>query len=146
MIYENLQYKHINELSILYQDAFNAPPWNDQWTLESASKRLMQMLKCDGFYGLVSYKNNKIVGMILGNHEYFYDGIHFNIKEFCVDIQLRGNGFGSALLNEFLIRLKNNGIDKAILFTSRTDGTEGFYKKRGFQSFNTMVMMGRKLK
>ena len=146
MMYENLQYKHITDLSILYQDAFNAPPWNDQWTLESASKRLMQMLKCDGFYGLVSYKNNKIVGMILGNHEYFYDGVHFNIKEFCVDINLRGNGFGSALLNEFLIRLRNNGIDEAILFTSRTNGTEDFYNKHGFKSFNTMVMMGRKLK
>lgn len=147
MIYKDLEKEHVPQLAKLYMDAFNAAPWNDEWTLESASNRLLQMINCEGFYGLVCYNNdNSIIGMILGNHEYFYNGMHFNIKEFCVDIKLRGQGVGSELLDEFLKRLEEKGIDEVILFTSRTDGTEGFYNKRGFASFNSMVMMGKPLK
>ena len=145
MIYLELEEKHLPALAELYVEAFNAPPWNDQWTVESAAKRLSQMMNCEGFYGLVSVEDDRICGMILGNHEIFYDCTHFNIKEFCVDIKLRGAGVGTKLLDEFLSRLKERGIDEAILFTSRTDGTEGFYHKRGFRSFNSMVMMGKAL-
>ena len=145
MIYKDLQKEHVSALAKLYVNAFNSPPWNDEWTVDSATNRLIQMINCDGFYGLVCCENNNIVGMILGNHEYFYNGMHFNIKEFCVDIGLRGSGVGSALLDEFLLRLRDKGIDEVILFTSRTDGTEGFYNNRGFKSFNSMVMMGKEL-
>lgn len=146
MIFKDLQKEYIPELAKLYVDAFNSPPWNDEWTIESASNRLLQMINCDGFDGLICYENNNIIGLILGNHEYFHNGMHFNIKEFCVDIKLRGNGIGVDLLNEFLKRLKDKGVNEVILFTSRTDGTEGFYNKRGFESFNDMVMMGKQLK
>ena len=145
MIYKDLQKEHVPTLAQLYVNAFNSPPWNDKWTVNSATNRLLQMINCEGFYGLVCCENNNTVGMILGNHEYFYNGMHFNIKEFCVDIGLRGSGVGSALLDEFLLRLRDKGIDEVILFTSRTDGTEGFYNHRGFKSFNSMVMMGKEL-
>ncbi|WP_026478498.1 GNAT family N-acetyltransferase [Alkaliphilus transvaalensis] len=145
MNFIELKKEDIPELAELYVEAFNAEPWKDQWTVERASKRLLQMLNCEGFYGLVASEDDKLIGMILGNHEYFYDGMHFNIKEFCVDLKLRKSGVGSALLNEFLDRLKKKGINEVILFTSRTDGTEGFYHKRGFNSFNSMVMMGKEL-
>lgn len=145
MIFKDIKKEHIDELANLYIKAFNSPPWNDEWTLDTASKRLLQMMNCEGFFGMICCENNQIIGLILGNHEYFYDGMHFNIKEFCVDRDLRGKGIGTAILNEFLIRLKNKGINEVILFTSRSDGTEGFYNKRGFNSFNSMVMMGKNL-
>lgn len=145
MVLKELKQEHVGELSKLYVEAYNAPPWNDGWTVESASKRMMQMLRCDGAYGLVSCEGGAITGMILGNHEYFYNGMHFNIKEFCVDARLRGKGIGTLLLDEFLARLKDRGIKEVYLFTSRTDLTEKFYRKRGFKSWNGMVMMGREL-
>lgn len=145
LTFKDLKKEHIPELTQLYIDAFNSPPWNDGWTIENASKRLIQMINCEGFYGMVCYENNTIVGMILGNHEYYFNGMHFNIKEFCVDPNCSGNGIGSKIINEFLKRLKDKGISEAILFTSRTDKTEGFYKNRGFESFDDMVIMGKKL-
>ncbi len=146
MVYVTLEKKHLPKLAKIYVDAFNSAPWNDEWTEESASNRLSQMINCQGYYGLVCFdENDNICGMILGNHEYFYSGMHFNIKEFCVNIRLRGKGVGSALLEEFLTRLKSKGIDEVILVTSRTNETEGFYNKQGFESFNSMVMMGKTL-
>jgi len=146
MIYQELNKNHIEEIAKLYVEAFNAPPWNDKWTEERAAKRLMQMLNCEGYYGIICLERDTILGMILGNYEYFYDGMHFNIKEFCVDIKHRKKGIGTLLLDKFLKHLKERGIDEVILFTSRTDGTEGYYNKRGFNSFQSMVMMGKELK
>lgn len=143
--YKELTKEHIREIAEIYVDAFNAEPWNDEWTIESASKRISQMINCEGFDGLVMYEDETLIGMILGNHEYYYNGIHFNIKEFCVDLKLRGQAIGSRLLEEFIKRLRNKGINEIILVTSRTDVTEGFYKKHGFQNFEGMILMGKEI-
>ena len=52
-------------------------------------------------------------------------------------------GIGSKLLDRIHKEIKSKGIDRIILLTSRTDGTEGFYKKHGFESFDDMVIMGK---
>lgn len=145
MEYQPIDQSLLPELCALYIDAFNAPPWNDEWTMETISKRLTQMMHCEGSYGLACFSDGFLCGMILGNHEHFYDGTHFNIKEFCVRRDLRGKGVGSKLLSEFEQRLLERGIDVMYLFTSRTDETEAFYQKRGFESWNGMVMMGKSL-
>lgn len=145
MRYEELKDDHIAALAKLYVEANNAPPWNDEWTEKSATCRLMQMLRCDGFYGLVSFEADSMTGMILSNHEYFYNRTHFFIKEFCVDVRLRNKGIGTLLLEEFITRLKFRGINEVYLFTSRTDVTEKFYRKRGFKSWDNMVLMGKSL-
>lgn len=141
--YKKLNKEHVREIAEIYVDAFNSEPWNDKWTIESASKRIYQMINCEGFDGLVAYEDEKLIGMILGNHEYYYDTMIFQIKEFCVDLKVRGTGIGSMLFDEFESRLKARGIGRIILFTLRTDKTEGFYEKHGFESFENMVIMGK---
>lgn len=143
--YKELTREHINEIAEIYVRAFNSEPWNDEWTIESASKRISQMINCEGFDGFVACEGEKILGMILGNHEYYYNGMHFHIKEFCVDLDLRGKGVGAKLIEEFTKRLRVKGIDEIVLFTSRGEGTEGFYKKHGFKSFEGMVIMGKEI-
>lgn len=71
-----------------------------------------------------------------GIYEQFYDGIMFNIKEFCVSYHLRGNEIGIALLSQFQAQIKQPGVKEIILLTSRNDGTEGFYHKRGLQIYS----------
>ncbi|MGL4337675.1 MAG: GNAT family N-acetyltransferase [Turicibacter sp.] len=146
MRYVTLEEKHLNQLATLYVAAFNSEPWNDEWTTETAYKRLAQMLNCEGFDGLVAYQGDDMVGMILGNHEYYYNGMQFHVKEFCVDLNRRGEGIGPKLINEFIVKLQSKGIHEVILMTSRTEATEGFYQKLGFQSYNQMVMMGKKVR
>ena len=145
MKFEEITLKDINELAKIYVDTFNSSPWNDEWSIETASKRLKQMINCEGFYGIMTYEEDILCGMILGSEEQFYDGIMFNIKEFCVKNELRNKGIGSKILIEFEKRLKNKDITEVVLFTSRDDGTEGFYQRRGLKSYNSMVMMGKEL-
>lgn len=143
--YKELTKEHIDKIAEIYVRAFNSEPWNDEWTVETATKRISQMINCEGFDGLVACEDEKILAMILGNYEFYYNGMHFHIKEFCVDLNLRGTGVGTQLIEEFTNRLASKGIDKIILLTARGPSTEGFYKKHGFKSFDDMVMMGKEI-
>lgn len=48
--YKELIKEHIGKIVWIYVDAFNLEPWNDEWTIESASKRIFQIINCEGFY------------------------------------------------------------------------------------------------
>ena len=145
MVFKDMTKDDIRELSQLYVKAFNSPPWNDKWSEEDVIIRLSQMIENKGFYGIKCYKNNKLIGMILGQSEHYYDGTHFEIKEFCVDNSESGKGIGSLILDNFIDILKKKGISKVFLLTSRAIKTEGFYKKNGFKSIEDMVMMSKEL-
>lgn len=144
MTFEIMLPKHLPELAQLYVQTYNAPPWNDKWTEELVTQKLSQMMHCEGFFGLVSMEpHGAINGMIIGEKEIYFDCVQFYVKDFCVAFHLRRTGVGSELLNELERRLVSMGIRKMYLFTSRTDETEGFYQKRGFISWDDMVMMGK---
>ena len=143
--FKEITNQDVVDIAEMYVETFNSSPWNDEWTIGTASKRLCQMINVEDFYGLCAYKQDRLCGMILGSKEQFFDGIMFNIKEFCVRNNFRGQGIGTDILKEFESRLKQQGIKEVILFTSRNDGTEGFYRKRDLKTYNNMVMMGKQL-
>lgn len=141
MRFEEITLKHLDEVVDFYIESFNSPPWNDKWTRTTAKNRLTQMINCEGSYGLVCFYENKPVGMILGNHEYYYDCLHFNIKELCIDNSKKGMGIGKKLLNEFTLRLKDKKIKKIYLYTLKSNMTERFYIKNGYETIEEIIMM-----
>ena len=140
MNFKEIGLSDINNLATMYMETFNSPPWNDNWTFKTASKRLTQMINCDG-----AYEGDKIYGMILGGEEQFHTGLIFNIKEFCINNKMRGKGLGTTILEEFQERLKSKGISEIILLTLRGESTEDFYHKKGFVNYEKMLMMGKQL-
>lgn len=144
-VFKQIEIEDTDELAEIYVESFNAYPWNDRWTVETASKRLHQMINCESFYGIKAYIDLNLCGMILGNEEQFYNGVVFNIKEFCIKNSLRGNGIGTEIFKEFEKRLKLRNIDEIILCTLKNENTEGFYNKMGLKSNSQMTVMGKKL-
>lgn len=143
MDYREIVVGDVAELAKIYAETFNSDPWYDKWTLETAEKRLSQMIKNGGFYGIVSFDESGITAMILGEAEQYFDGVIFNIKEFCVKNELRGKGIGTKLLAEFERRLKGMGIRETVLMTNLED--EEFYKKRGFNRSRGIIYMGKEM-
>lgn len=135
----------LHDLSLLFIKAFNAPPWNDQWTIETASKRLLDFINTPGFYGLAEYEGDTVVGMILGRSEQYYNGVSFQILEFCVDSSRQGQGIGKGLLHAMIAKLKEKDITNVFLLTLRGESTEGFYARNGFQIDESMLRMNMKL-
>lgn len=145
MRFEELNKNHLGEISGLFVKAFNGPPWNEAWSIETSSKRLSRMIGYEGAYGLVAYEDKKLVGMVLGHEEQFYNGVVFEIKEFCVDITLGSKGIGTKMYNELEGRLKDIGIEEISLVTCRSDKTIGFYEKQGFKVSDNIIIMNKSI-
>ncbi len=143
MEYRKITVEDAPALAVIYAETFNADPWYDKWTQKTAEKRLSQMINNGGFFGLLSYDEPGITGMVLGEEEQYFDGVIFNLKEFCIKNELRGKGIGSALLMEFERNLKSMGIREIVLMTNLED--EEFYKKRGFKRSRGIIYMGKEL-
>ncbi|MCB2300749.1 GNAT family N-acetyltransferase [Clostridium tagluense] len=137
--------QHILKCSELYIKVFNAEPWNDKWTLETAHKRLNDIYISTNFEGVLYVEDEQIKGAIFGNYEQFYDGIHYNLREMFISNELQGQGLGSKLLNELEKRLKEIGVTTIILFTSKGNKTSEFYLKNNFTEWYSMAMMGKDL-
>ena len=143
MDYRKITMADLPELAKIYAETFNSDPWYDKWTQKTAEKRLAQKISNSGFFGLVSFDESGITGMILGEEEQYFDGVIFSIKEFCVKNELRGKGIGTELLKEFERQLKGMGIRETVLMTNLED--EEFYKKRGFNRSRGIIYMGKEM-
>jgi GNAT superfamily N-acetyltransferase len=144
-----MEFAELNEalcplLAKHYVETYNAPPWNDRWTEALALERLGEMMDCRGAFGLVGYDDRgQFAGAVVGSAETFFNGRQFFVKEFFVSLTLQGQGIGSLLLAELEKRLATRGIAEIYLMTSKGERTEGFYQRRGFQTWDSMVLMGK---
>ncbi|MBS4193591.1 GNAT family N-acetyltransferase [Lederbergia citri] len=139
----------INELeacSDLYTYVFNQSPWFDEWTLESASKRLRDIIHHPQFYGFGLFDHEEhLLGFILGYAETWWDGKHFQVVEMCVKTEKQGKGIGSNLLFALENYCKESGINRIYLLTGSGGQAEAFYLKNGFYVNPRMIMMSKKL-
>ena len=63
--YRAFEAKHLDDCAHLFMTAFNAEPWNDQYTLDTAKKQLAWHLEVPGCAGLVSL-TDEIVACAIG--------------------------------------------------------------------------------
>lgn len=141
MEYKELTDDQLKDAAELFQTSFNSPPWNDQWTKETAFQRLSAMLHAENAFGLALYEENQLRGMMLGHIEEYYDGREFLLKEFAIDNAQRGKGYGTLLMAEAKKRLKEQNVKRIVLVTLSDDRTVGFYRHQGFETDTDAVVM-----
>ena len=145
LIYHGLNGVYLDELAQLYVETFNAEPWNDEWTFETARKRLYMMLHTDVSFGLCVYREGQMYGAVLGEMEQYYDGLMFEVKEYWVKNEMRGKGIGSKLFAELEKRLRERDVKNIILITAKGDATEHFYHKQGMETAPDMVFLSKRV-
>lgn len=137
----SIEDKDLKECAKLYVSVFNAEPWNDKWTIETAYNRLHDIYVSPKFVGIKYIEENVIKGVAFGNCEQWYEGLHFNLREMYVMNELQGKGIGSRILKELEERVKEFGVNTLILFTEKDCNTDKFYRKNGFSGLDFMSMM-----
>lgn len=135
---------HITEYAELFVSVFNSEPWNDSWTKETALIRIENMMRTNTFIGKAIYFENDLKGIIWGQKEQYYNGMHFQIQEFCVKTAEQNKGYGNSLLQALENELSEIGIVSIYLITSKGEKTEGYYGKRGFVTSDYMILMTNK--
>lgn len=132
---------HIIKYAELFVSVFNSEPWNDSWTTETAAIRIENMMRTNTFIGKALFFENDLKGIIWGQKEQYYNGIHFQIQEFCVKNTEQNKGYGKKLLQALKDELSEIGVTNTYLITSKGEKTEGYYSKRGFISSDFMILM-----
>lgn len=61
------------------------------------------MINTEDFYGLCTYRNQLMCGVILGSMEQFFNGIMSNVKEFWGKNGMRGSGIGMEIIQSIFI-------------------------------------------
>ena len=60
LTYKEIEKEDLASLAAMYVETFNAPPWNDAWTPETAGTRLRQMAEAETFYGICAYEEDAL--------------------------------------------------------------------------------------
>ena len=93
LYYEEITLEHLDELADLYVETFNSEPWNDEWTIDTAKKRLHQIINTEDSYGICVYYDSIMCGGILGCVEHFYEkqNVKTNTNLIIMEKQLLAN-------------------------------------------------------
>lgn len=142
---KELKIHQIEECAKLFVKTFNEEPWNEKWTLDKALKRILDYHKSAGFKGSIYIEEGKIIGVILGNKEQWFNGEIFSIKEFYVDSSVQGKGIGKKLITKFEKELKEEGISSVQFWTLKGSMALEFYKKLGYEVSESYVIMEKNL-
>lgn len=140
MEFEIFEKSRIPEAAALFAESFNSPPWNDKWSADTAARRLELMLDGEAAYGITAFENGEMCGMVLGCFEQYYDGVVYNLREFCVKNSKRGGGLGTKIFSELESRLRQRSVKEITLNTLRGEATEGFYRRCGMDNADMAVM------
>ncbi|MDE7360387.1 MAG: GNAT family N-acetyltransferase [Oscillospiraceae bacterium] len=145
MTFEDMDISRVREYAELFVSVFNRPPWNDRWTALTAKLRIGELITTGTFVGKAAYEDGRLLGIILGQKEHFFDGVRFQIQEFCVRPEYQQSGCGSRLLSALRDELNAIGVTKVYLITSRGESTEGWYRRRGLKTSDEMIVMSESL-
>ncbi len=120
----------------LYAKVFSGEPWNENWSLHSATERLKCYRDAPNFVGVQASDRDNLFGFAVGNIEPYQSGYIFVLKEMCVLPRVQKQGIGRALLRELDSILQKNKVTAVNLMTRIGSDAEGFYKKHGYTQSN----------
>ncbi|HEX2729130.1 MAG TPA: GNAT family N-acetyltransferase [Rubrobacteraceae bacterium] len=120
--------------------AFNAEPWNERWTLDTARKDMRWTLDAPGALGFV-YLEDGIRGFAAGYREQDADRIIFYLSVLCVSPAYQRKGIGSRLMRHLKETLTEMGIRSIYLLTDRGTPAETFYEKNGYKVSPQDILM-----
>ena len=122
-------------------EAYNAEPWNDNWTKEKAAEKLLCFYNSPKFIAWTATIDNKLLGCVIGNIEPYYTGDYYYLKEMFVAPKSQKKGMGKQLMATVKNHLKTIDINTIILFTGKDFFPFDFYLKSGFNEMEEMRMM-----
>lgn len=124
----------------LYCTVFNEPPWDNDWTVDRAQRRMSEIIETPGYRGYIAAREEELIGFVMGNLEQWYTGEHFYLKEMCVRPSRQRRGIGTALLEHLGDELRREEVERVYLLTMQESPAHAFYDANGFRSNDRMRM------
>lgn len=125
---------------LLYAEAFAAPPYNGNWTTESAADMLAGLLEKDKEHCWCIERDGRIQGVAFCT---VFGTFRGTIQEFAIGPQFQGKGLGTRLMKHILEEFRSEGIKNADLIANMDAPAFGFYKKFAFRKPYRYTVMAR---
>lgn len=132
--------EHLEGCAGVLAAAFNAEPWNEGWTLETARKDMISTLGTPGFLGFV-YLEDGVRGFAAGNREQDAANVVFYLSVLCVSPEFQRKGIGGGLMRRLKETLTEMGIRSIYLLTDRGTPAQTFYEKNGYRVSPKDILM-----
>ena len=128
----------------LFVRVFNAPPWNDRWTDETASARLWEFTAHKRFVGFTLWEGGTLLGAVFAYAKSHYKGDEIFIEELFVAPDCQRQGHGAALMEALEAYAKARGLVSITLLTARGYPSFAFYEKRGYRALDWLAFMHKR--
>lgn len=132
---------NIEECAKLLMEAYNCPPWNTQWTFETAVRYLKEFEEARRFVGFALYVEGHIVAAMFGHEKAWYTNDELFIDEFFVVPEKQRMGYGRFLLEHAEKYVKENELAGITLLTNRYMPSVSFYEKNNFEKAEHVLFM-----
>ena len=135
-------YYDIPKAAESYMKTFNSEPWNDTWNMKTAKLRIRELFYSSRHYRRCVWKDNRIIGGLMGRFETYFDGDVFQLVELWIEPEFQGKGYAKQLLESMKSDFRKwHDIKRVYLLTMHGDSTEEFYRHNGFETDNGMCVM-----
>lgn len=125
----------------LYINVFNAPPWNDEWTNETAHTYLKELTDHKRFLGFTLWTNEQLTGAVFAHMKNHYRGDEIYIDELFISPDHQRKGHGMLLMDEVEKYAKENSFISVTLLTGVKKPAFNFYEKRGYKHLDYLAFM-----
>jgi GNAT superfamily N-acetyltransferase len=136
--YENEDLEHCARLLM---EAYNCPPWNDNWTLEKAERFLREFAGHKRFFGFTLWENGELIGAAFCREKTWWTSDEIYVEEFYISPRYQRRGYGKLLLGAIEDYIKERGLAGFTLLTNRTMPALEFYKKNDFVPAEHIIFM-----
>jgi aminoglycoside 6'-N-acetyltransferase I len=125
--------------------AYNREPWNDHWSIETATKYLTEFMASDQFVGFVICENEIIAGALFAHRKTWWTNDELFVDELYVAPHLQRKGYGEKLLTHVEHYANSQGLAGLTLLTNQYFPAKAFYVKNGYAHAEPVVFMYKKL-
>ena len=129
----------------LFIKVFNEPPWNDNWTVETAKKRLKEFTDNKRFLGYTLWEDDMLIGAVFCHMKTHFSGDEIFIEELFVSQDYQRKGHGKALMNAVEQYAKENSFVSITLLTGTDSPAFEFYKNSGYEHLNSLAFMRKRI-
>lgn len=126
-------------------EAYNAEPWNNHWTIETATRYLNEYFSSAQFVGFVLCEKDAIIGAMFAHRKTWWTNDELFVDEFYITPSLQRQGYGKALLAHAEEYVKSQNLAGLTLLTNKYFPARNFYEKHGFTQADHVVFMYKEL-
>lgn len=126
-------------------EAYNTEPWNNHWTMETATRYLSEFVSNDQFVGFVICKDDAVIGAMFAHRKTWWTNDELFLDELYIAPPLQRQGYGESLLEHAERYAKSQNLAGLTLLTNRYFPAKRFYEKHKYVLAGHVIYMYKEI-